>query len=213
MSGPADSAPDRGGPKRRKYPRPDKTESAAIVVALVRGGSARHREPGPPWARAVIRGTQDVQVTGYSRSGPRRVERRDGGWEPSLPSCCAASGGLPARTGSSEMGLALPRPGAARDLRAARPRTRRRRCQRRGATAGDVAARTAGAERLEAKLALELHETPDLGAICADVGLDVGGGLANGGQLDAERLRTPVKRGRDRPAEVEGRPVPRFASA
>jgi len=69
-----------------------------------------------------------------------------------------------------------------------------------GAAAGDVAARAAGPERLGAELALKLHETPDLCAIRPDVGLDLGGGLADGGQVGAEQLRAPLERGRDRPA-------------
>jgi hypothetical protein len=37
-----------------------------------------------------------------------------------------------------------------------------------------------------AELALELNETPDLGAVGADAGFDLGGGLADGGQVDTE---------------------------
>ncbi len=73
---------------------------------------------------------------------------------------------------------------------------------------GDVAARAARAKRLRAELALELHEAPDLGAVRTDVGLHVGGGLADGGQVDAEQLRAAVERGRDRPAEVGVVPFP-----
>ncbi len=62
-----------------------------------------------------------------------------------------------------------------------------------GAAAGDVAARAARTERLGAELALKLREAPDLGAVHADVGLDLGGGLADGGQVDAEQLRAPVE--------------------
>jgi hypothetical protein len=58
-----------------------------------------------------------------------------------------------------------------------------------------VAGRTLGPE-----LPLQLHEASDPGAIGADVRLDVGGQLADGGQVDAQQLRTPLKRRRDRPA-------------
>jgi len=52
------------------------------------------------------------------------------------------------------------------------------------------------------ELPLKLHETPDLGAVRADVGLDIGGHLAEAGQVDAEQCRALLKRRRDRPAEV-----------
>jgi hypothetical protein len=44
----------------------------------------------------------------------------------------------------------------------------------------------AAAIHLGPELALQLHQAPDLGAVGADVGLDVGGQLADGGQVDAE---------------------------
>jgi hypothetical protein len=59
-----------------------------------------------------------------------------------------------------------------------------------GASTVDVAA-PASAEGLGSELALQLHEAPDLGAVRADVGLDVGGQLTDGGQVDAEQLRAP----------------------
>ena len=40
------------------------------------------------------------------------------------------------------------------------------------------------------ELPLELHEPPDPGAVGAEVGLDLGSQLADGGQVDAEQLRT-----------------------
>jgi len=42
----------------------------------------------------------------------------------------------------------------------------------------------------------------------ADVGLYVGGGLADGTKVGAEQLCAPVERGRDRPAEVGVVPFP-----
>jgi hypothetical protein len=44
----------------------------------------------------------------------------------------------------------------------------------------------APAVRLAPELALELHEALDPGAVGAEVGLDLGGQLADGGQVDAE---------------------------
>jgi hypothetical protein len=71
----------------------------------------------------------------------------------------------------------------------------------RGSSAVDVAA-SEPAVRLGSELALKLHEAPDLGAVHAYVGLDVGGRLVNGGQVDAEQLRAPLQRRCDRPAHV-----------
>jgi transposase len=53
---------------------------------------------------------------------------------------------------------------------------------------------------------------PDLGAVRADVGLDVGGHLADRGQVDAEQRRAMLKRRRDRPTKPESS-VPGFESA
>jgi len=44
----------------------------------------------------------------------------------------------------------------------------------------------AAAIHLGPELAFQLHQAPDLGAVHADVGLDVGSQLADGGQVDAE---------------------------
>ena len=41
------------------------------------------------------------------------------------------------------------------------------------------------------ELSLKLHEGPDPGAVGADVRLDLGGRLADPGQVDAEQLRAP----------------------
>jgi hypothetical protein len=68
------------------------------------------------------------------------------------------------------------------------------------AAAADVAA-AHPPERLGPELAFELHEAPDLRAVHPDVGLDPGGGPADGGQVDAEQGRAPLQRGRDRPVE------------
>jgi hypothetical protein len=48
--------------------------------------------------------------------------------------------------------------------------------------------------RLGPEPALKLHEAPDLAAVRADVGLDVGGRLLDGGQVDAEQFRAPLQR-------------------
>jgi hypothetical protein len=57
-------------------------------------------------------------------------------------------------------------------------------------------------ECLGVELALQLHRAPDLGAVCAQVGLDLGGQLADAGQVDAEQLRALRKRRGDRAGEV-----------
>ena len=61
------SVPGRGGPERRRHPRPDGTGPSRIEMALVRAGSARHREAAVP--------------TGHERSRPVRRHRRS----PHLP--------------------------------------------------------------------------------------------------------------------------------
>jgi hypothetical protein len=48
---------------------------------------------------------------------------------------------------------------------------------------------------------LELHETPDLGAVDPDVGFDVGGRLPDGGEIHAEEFGAALKRGGDWPGE------------
>jgi hypothetical protein len=58
------------------------------------------------------------------------------------------------------------------------------------------------------ELAFQLHQAPDPRAVGAEVGLDVGGRLTDGGQVDAEQLRAPLQRRRDRPAQVEAVPGP-----
>ena len=76
-----------------------------------------------------------------------------------------------------------------------------------GPSAVEVAA-SAPAVRLGLELALKLHQAPDSGAVGTDVRLDVGGQLADGGQVDAEQLRAPLQRRRDRPAQVGLVPSP-----
>jgi hypothetical protein len=63
------------------------------------------------------------------------------------------------------------------------------------------------------QLALELHQAPDPGAVGAEVGLDVGGQLTDGGQVDAEELRALLQRRRDRPTPVQVMPGPPRAVA
>jgi hypothetical protein len=58
------------------------------------------------------------------------------------------------------------------------------------------------AERLGQELPLQQHQTPDPGAVGADVRLDVGRQLAADGQVDAEQLGAPLQRRRDRPAQL-----------
>jgi hypothetical protein len=76
-----------------------------------------------------------------------------------------------------------------------------------GPSAVKVAA-PAPAVRLGLELALKLHQAPDLLAVGTDVRLNVGGQLADGGQVDAEQLRAPLQRRRDRPAQVGLVPSP-----
>ena len=61
------------------------------------------------------------------------------------------------------------------------------------------------------ELALQLHEAPDPGAVGADIRLNVGRQLAEGGQVNAEQLRAPLQRRRDRPAQVWVVPGPHRA--
>jgi len=67
------------------------------------------------------------------------------------------------------------------------------------------------AVRLWPELAFQLHQAPDPGAVGADVGLDVGGRLLDGGQVDAEQLSAPLQRCRDRPALVRVVPGPHWS--
>jgi hypothetical protein len=60
-----------------------------------------------------------------------------------------------------------------------------------GLPAVDVTA-PAPAIGLGPELPFQLHEAPDPGAVGAGVGLDIGGQLADGGQVDAEQLRAPL---------------------
>ena len=62
--------------------------------------------------------------------------------------------------------------------------------------AGDVAAPDPPIG-LGTKSALELHEAPDLGPVDPDIGLDVGGRLPDGGQVDVEELGAALQRGGD----------------
>jgi hypothetical protein len=77
----------------------------------------------------------------------------------------------------------------------------------RGPSAVEVAA-SPPAVHLWPELALQLHQAPDLGPVGADVGLDVGGRLLDGSQVDAKELRAPLQRCRDRPAQVRVVPSP-----
>jgi hypothetical protein len=60
----------------------------------------------------------------------------------------------------------------------------------------------ASAVRLGPELALQLQQAPDPGAVGAEVGLEGGGRVTDGGQVDAEQLRASLQRRRDRPAQV-----------
>jgi hypothetical protein len=64
------------------------------------------------------------------------------------------------------------------------------------------------AVQLRPELPLQLHKAPDPGAVSTDVGLDVAGRLLDGCHVDAEQLRAPLQRRRDRPAQVRVLPSP-----
>jgi hypothetical protein len=64
------------------------------------------------------------------------------------------------------------------------------------------------AVRLGPELPLQLHQAPDPGAVAAEVGLDVGGQFADGGEVDAEQLGALLQRRRDRPTHVQVVPGP-----
>jgi hypothetical protein len=68
----------------------------------------------------------------------------------------------------------------------------------------DVAA-AAPAVRPGSELPVKPHQTPNPRAIGPDVRLRLGDRFADGGQVDAERLRAPLQRRRDRPAPRPGR--------
>jgi hypothetical protein len=76
-----------------------------------------------------------------------------------------------------------------------------------GSPAVDVASPPL-AVRLRPELPLQVHDAPDRGAVGADVGLDLGGHLTDGGQVDAEQLRALLQRRRDWPAQVRVVPSP-----
>jgi hypothetical protein len=81
------------------------------------------------------------------------------------------------------------------------------RCRRPGFVDGR-GSRPAAGRTPRAGAAFQLHQAPDPGAVGADVRLDLGGQLADGGQVDAEQLRAPLQRRRDRPAQVRVVPGP-----
>jgi hypothetical protein len=62
------------------------------------------------------------------------------------------------------------------------------------ASSAVTVAASAPAVRFRPELAFQLHEAPDPGAVGAEVRLDVGSHLADGGQVDAEQLRAPLQR-------------------
>jgi hypothetical protein len=76
-----------------------------------------------------------------------------------------------------------------------------------GLSAVEVAA-PAPAIGLGPELPLKLHEAPDPGAVGAEVRLDLGGQLVDGGQVDAEQLRASLQRRWDWPAKSGSCQVP-----
>jgi hypothetical protein len=67
-----------------------------------------------------------------------------------------------------------------------------------------------------AEVALELHEAPDLGPVDPNIGFDIGGGLGDGGQVDAEEFGATLQWRGDRPSVgplTAGRALPADAAA
>ena len=79
------SRPRSRSTERRRHPRTEGPEPAEIVVALVRAGSARHRNPGPRRAPAVTTGAQEPQVTRPSPLPPGTAKQQRAGFEPLGP--------------------------------------------------------------------------------------------------------------------------------
>jgi hypothetical protein len=67
-------------------------------------------------------------------------------------------------------------------------------------SAVEIAASPSGVD-LRPELPLQLHQTPDPGAVSTDIGLDLGGRLLDGGEVDADQLRASLQRRRGRPAQ------------
>ena len=76
-----------------------------------------------------------------------------------------------------------------------------------GSSAVEVAA-AAPAVRLGPEQPLQLRQAPDPGAIGANVRLDLGGQLTDGGQVDTEEFGALLQRRWDRPAQVRVMPGP-----
>jgi hypothetical protein len=76
-----------------------------------------------------------------------------------------------------------------------------------GSSAVEVAA-SPPAVRFWPELAFQLHQAPDPDPVGANIRLDLGGRHADGGQVDAEQLRAPLQRRRDRPAQIRVVPSP-----
>ena len=51
------------------------------------------------------------------------------------------------------------------------------------------------------KVALQLRQTPDLGAVYPQIGLDMGRRRRHGGKLNSQELGAPLQWGRNRPGE------------
>jgi hypothetical protein len=51
------------------------------------------------------------------------------------------------------------------------------------------------------KVALQLRQTPDLGAVDPQIGLDMGRRRSHGGKLNSQEFGAPLQWGRNRPGE------------
>jgi hypothetical protein len=142
---PAHLVPGRGGPERRRRPRPDGTGTPSLLTACSRDLPTR---AGTAW-------------------DSYRWGRGEG---PSREACTEPD---------EHLGTALQRLITKRRLGTPDQLF----VGALGLTTVDVAA-TAPAVRLRPELPLKLHQAPDPGAVGADVRLELGGQLADGGQVD-----------------------------
>jgi hypothetical protein len=87
---PADPTPGRGGPERRRRPRPDETRTPNGP----RWVRMTPRTPGSRRARAVTTGILNPQVNTPSPRPSGVLEESDGGFEPLIPQAVAGRGSL-----------------------------------------------------------------------------------------------------------------------
>jgi hypothetical protein len=149
----------------------------------VRAGSARHREP-------LVLGGHQRSRPAYNNGRSLGIHRYDLGRRSSI-----GQGSNPSpNTAPGPESEAPGYPGSA--------------MHRRPGSVGGRGSRHGAAVRLGPEQPLKLHEALDPSVVGADVRLDLGGQLADSGQVDAEQLRAPLQWRRDRPAQVRVVPGP-----